>query len=141
MILGFTLGIIYVVLLVVFGILCFRKSHWVLGLAGIVFRSCGSSGRSCLAGSYAVDAAPTRGRPDPGGRPVSDPGQLGHRDCGVDEQHQGDRGGGDAYVAQLEALGDGHQEQYGGEKHGIAHVFSELSRAALPWAKAAAARF
>jgi hypothetical protein len=34
MILGFTLGIIYIVLLVVFGILCFRKGHWVLGLIG-----------------------------------------------------------------------------------------------------------
>lgn len=31
MILGTTLGIIYIVLLVVFGILCFRKGHWVLG--------------------------------------------------------------------------------------------------------------
>lgn len=37
MILGTTLGIIYVVLLVVFGILCFRKGHWVLGLIGIIF--------------------------------------------------------------------------------------------------------
>jgi len=37
MILGWTLGIIYIVLLVVFGILCFRKGHWVLGLIGIIF--------------------------------------------------------------------------------------------------------
>jgi hypothetical protein len=37
MILGTTLGIIYIVLLVVFGILCFRKGHWVLGLIGIIF--------------------------------------------------------------------------------------------------------
>jgi len=36
-ILGTTLGIIYIVLLVVFGILCFRKGHWVLGLIGIIF--------------------------------------------------------------------------------------------------------
>jgi hypothetical protein len=37
MILGTTLGIIYIVLLIVFGILCFRKGHWVLGLIGIIF--------------------------------------------------------------------------------------------------------
>jgi hypothetical protein len=34
---GFTLGIIYLVLLVVFAILCFRKGHWVLGLIGFIF--------------------------------------------------------------------------------------------------------
>jgi hypothetical protein len=33
---GFTLGIIYLVLLVVFAILCFRKGHWVLGLIGFI---------------------------------------------------------------------------------------------------------
>ena len=37
MILGFTLGIIYLVLLVVFALLSFRKGHWVLGLIGFVF--------------------------------------------------------------------------------------------------------
>jgi hypothetical protein len=34
---GFTLGIIYLVLLVVFAILCFRKGHWILGLIGFIF--------------------------------------------------------------------------------------------------------
>jgi hypothetical protein len=34
---GFTLGIIYLVLIVVFAILCFRKGHWVLGLIGFIF--------------------------------------------------------------------------------------------------------
>jgi hypothetical protein len=34
---GFTLGIIYLVLLVVFAILSFRKGHWVLGLIGFIF--------------------------------------------------------------------------------------------------------
>ncbi|HXF22719.1 MAG TPA: hypothetical protein VN597_19805 [Streptosporangiaceae bacterium] len=33
---GFTLGIIYLVLLVVFAILCFRKGHWILGLIGFI---------------------------------------------------------------------------------------------------------
>jgi cadmium resistance protein CadD (predicted permease) len=33
---GFTLGIIYLVLLVVFAILCFRKGHWILGLIGVI---------------------------------------------------------------------------------------------------------
>ena len=33
----FTLGIIYLVLLVVFAILSFRKGHWVLGLLGFFF--------------------------------------------------------------------------------------------------------
>ena len=37
MILGFTLGIIYLVLLVVFALLSFRKGHWVLGLIGFIF--------------------------------------------------------------------------------------------------------
>ena len=37
MILGWTLGVIYFVLLIAFGILCFRKGHWVLGLIGIIF--------------------------------------------------------------------------------------------------------
>jgi hypothetical protein len=34
---GITLGIIYLVLIVVFAILCFRKGHWVLGLIGFIF--------------------------------------------------------------------------------------------------------
>lgn len=34
---GITLGIIYLVLLVVFAILSFRKGHWVLGLLGFIF--------------------------------------------------------------------------------------------------------
>jgi hypothetical protein len=34
---GFTLGIIYLVLLVVFAVLSFRKGHWVLGLIGFIF--------------------------------------------------------------------------------------------------------
>jgi hypothetical protein len=34
---GFTLGIIYLVLLFVFAVLSFRKGHWVLGLIGFVF--------------------------------------------------------------------------------------------------------
>jgi hypothetical protein len=34
---GITLGIIYLVLLVVFAVLSFRKGHWVLGLAGFIF--------------------------------------------------------------------------------------------------------
>jgi len=34
MVLGFTLGIIYLVLLLVFAVLSFRKGHWVLGLIG-----------------------------------------------------------------------------------------------------------
>ena len=33
----FTLGIIYLVLLVVFAVLSFRKGHWVLGLIGFIF--------------------------------------------------------------------------------------------------------
>ena len=37
MILGTTLGIIYLVLLVVFAVLSFRKGHWVLGLIGFIF--------------------------------------------------------------------------------------------------------
>ena len=37
MILGFTLGIIYLVLLLVFAVLSFRKGHWVLGLIGFIF--------------------------------------------------------------------------------------------------------
>ena len=37
MVLGWTLGIIYFVLLVVFGIFTFRKGHWVLGLIGFIF--------------------------------------------------------------------------------------------------------
>lgn len=37
MVLGFTLGIIYLVLLLVLGVLSFRKGHWVLGLIGFVF--------------------------------------------------------------------------------------------------------
>ena len=32
-----TLGIIYLVLMVVFAVLSFRKGHWVLGLIGFVF--------------------------------------------------------------------------------------------------------
>ena len=35
--LGITLGIIYLVLLVVFAVLSFRKGHWVLGLIGFIF--------------------------------------------------------------------------------------------------------
>jgi uncharacterized integral membrane protein len=35
--LGITLGIIYLVLLVVFAVLGFRKGHWVLGLIGFIF--------------------------------------------------------------------------------------------------------
>jgi hypothetical protein len=35
--LGFTLGIIYLVLLFVLGVLSFRKGHWVLGLIGFIF--------------------------------------------------------------------------------------------------------
>jgi hypothetical protein len=34
---GITLGIIYFVLLVVLGVLTFRKGHWVLGLIGFIF--------------------------------------------------------------------------------------------------------
>jgi hypothetical protein len=34
---AFTLGIIYLVLVVVFAVLCFRKGHWVLGLIGFIF--------------------------------------------------------------------------------------------------------
>lgn len=34
---GFTLGIIYLVLLLVFAILSFRKGHWILGLIGFIF--------------------------------------------------------------------------------------------------------
>jgi hypothetical protein len=34
---GFTLGIIYLVLLFVFAILSFRKGHWILGLIGFIF--------------------------------------------------------------------------------------------------------
>jgi len=37
MVLGFTLGVIYLVLLVVFAIQSFRKGHWVLGLIGFIF--------------------------------------------------------------------------------------------------------
>jgi hypothetical protein len=37
MVLSFTLGAIYLVLLVVFGILSFRKGHWMLGLIGFIF--------------------------------------------------------------------------------------------------------
>jgi Zinc-binding dehydrogenase len=36
-VLGFTLGIIYLVLLLVFAVLSFRKGHWVLGLVGFIF--------------------------------------------------------------------------------------------------------
>ena len=32
-----TFGIIYLVLLVVFAVLCFRKGHWVFGLIGFIF--------------------------------------------------------------------------------------------------------
>jgi hypothetical protein len=32
-----TVGIIYLVLLVVFAVLSFRKGHWVLGLIGFIF--------------------------------------------------------------------------------------------------------
>ena len=31
------LGLIYLVLLVVFAVLSFRKGHWVLGLIGFIF--------------------------------------------------------------------------------------------------------
>ena len=31
------LGVIYLVLLVVFAVLSFRKGHWVLGLIGFIF--------------------------------------------------------------------------------------------------------
>ena len=34
---GIALGIIYLVLLVVFAVLSFRKGHWVLGLIGFIF--------------------------------------------------------------------------------------------------------
>ena len=34
---GILLGIIYLVLLVVFAVLSFRKGHWVLGLFGFIF--------------------------------------------------------------------------------------------------------
>ena len=34
---GFTLGIVYLVLLFVFAVLSFRKGHWVLGLIGFIF--------------------------------------------------------------------------------------------------------
>ena len=34
---GFTLGIIYLVLLLVFAILSFRKGHWIVGLIGFIF--------------------------------------------------------------------------------------------------------
>ena len=37
MLLGFGLGILYLVLLVVLGITSFRKGHWVLGLIGFIF--------------------------------------------------------------------------------------------------------
>ena len=37
MVLGFTLGVIYLVLLLVFAVLSFRKGHWVLGLIGFIF--------------------------------------------------------------------------------------------------------
>jgi len=37
MVLGFTLGIIYLVLLLVLGVMSFRKGHWVLGLIGFIF--------------------------------------------------------------------------------------------------------
>jgi hypothetical protein len=37
MVLGLTLGIIYLVLLLVLGVLSFRKGHWVLGLIGFIF--------------------------------------------------------------------------------------------------------
>ena len=37
MVLGFTLGIIYLVLMLVFAVLSFRKGHWVLGLIGFIF--------------------------------------------------------------------------------------------------------
>lgn len=35
--LAILLGIIYLVLLVVFAVLSFRKGHWVLGLIGFIF--------------------------------------------------------------------------------------------------------
>ena len=35
--LGILLGCIYLVLLLVFAVLSFRKGHWVLGLIGFVF--------------------------------------------------------------------------------------------------------
>jgi hypothetical protein len=34
---GITLGIIYLILLLAFAILCFRKGHWILGLIGFIF--------------------------------------------------------------------------------------------------------
>jgi len=34
---GILLGSIYLVLLLVFAVLSFRKGHWVLGLTGFVF--------------------------------------------------------------------------------------------------------
>jgi len=37
MVLGFTLGVIYLVLLLVFAVLSFRRGHWVLGLIGFIF--------------------------------------------------------------------------------------------------------
>ena len=35
--LGILLGVIYLVLMLVFAVLSFRKGHWVLGLIGFVF--------------------------------------------------------------------------------------------------------
>ena len=34
---GIILGLIYLLLLVVFAVLSFRKGHWVLGLIGFIF--------------------------------------------------------------------------------------------------------
>jgi hypothetical protein len=34
---GLTLGFIYLVLLIVFAVLSFRKGHWILGLIGFIF--------------------------------------------------------------------------------------------------------
>jgi hypothetical protein len=34
---GILLGLIYLLLLVVFAVLSFRKGHWVLGLIGFIF--------------------------------------------------------------------------------------------------------
>jgi len=34
---GIILGVIYLLLLVVFAVLSFRKGHWVLGLIGFIF--------------------------------------------------------------------------------------------------------
>jgi hypothetical protein len=34
---GLILGLIYLLLLVVFAVLSFRKGHWVLGLIGFIF--------------------------------------------------------------------------------------------------------